>query len=292
MVRLESKMIRLSIMTLVSRAMSNRKKTDVRTTREHGASRWPQPAAATAPGEKTIDLAGATSRGQGKPREARGTRRKRETRARLLAAALALVATKGVEHVTINEITEAADVGFGSFYNHFESKDALHAALFDWVFEEFGEQLDALVSGVSDPAEVVAAGVRHTLMRARREPVWGSFLIREGLSERALRDGLGRRLKRDSEAGIAAGRFAVSDPFMCHVAVSGIVFAAIAAELSLLANGRSGGERHPTREPGEERFAERAAVVVLQALGLDQEEAQRVARLPLPPGARALIHQS
>ncbi|PMS18108.1 TetR/AcrR family transcriptional regulator [Trinickia dabaoshanensis] len=237
-------------------------------------------------GEEAIGLAGETSAGQAKPREARVTRRKRQTRGRLMEAALVLVATKGVEHVTINEITEAADVGFGSFYNHFESKDALHAALFDWVFEAFGAQLDALVSGVTDPAEVVAVGVRHTLMRARREPVWGSYLIREGLSERALRDGLGRRLKRDSEAGMAAGRFAVADPDMCHVAVSGIVFAAIAAELSVLVNGRSVGERHSAREFGDACFAERAAIVVLQVLGLDREEAGRVARLPLPPGAR------
>jgi AcrR family transcriptional regulator len=192
-----------------------------------------------------------------------------------------------VEHVTINEITEAADVGFGSFYNHFESKDALHAALFEWVFEAFGKQLDALVSGLSDPAEVVAVGVRHTLMRARREPVWGSFLIREGFSERALQDGLGRRLKRDSEAGIAAGRFAVADPFMCHVSVSGIVLAAIAAELSLAAGGRPGDERDPARDPGEERLSERAAVVVLQALGLGRMEAECVARRPLPAAASA-----
>lgn len=215
----------------------------------------------------------------------RGARRKRETRIRLLEAALALVATKGVEHVTINEITEAADVGFGSFYNHFDSKEALHAALFDWVFEDFGEQLDTLVSGLSDPAEVVAAGVRHTLMRARREPVWGRFLIREGFSERALRDGLGRRLRRDSEAGIAAGRFAVADPFMCHVSVSGIVLAAIAAELSVAIDGRSPGEPNDAPGPGEDRLAERAAVVVLQALGLEREEAERVARRPLPATA-------
>ena len=60
-------------------------------------------------------------------REPRGARRKRETRARLLDAALRLMAQKGMEGVAINEITEAADVGFGSFYNHFESKEAIYA---------------------------------------------------------------------------------------------------------------------------------------------------------------------
>lgn len=52
-------------------------------------------------------------------RERRGTRRKQETRARLLHAALLLLSEKNIERVAINEITEAADVGFGSFYNHF-----------------------------------------------------------------------------------------------------------------------------------------------------------------------------
>src|ERR1700741_5273233 len=78
-------------------------------------------------------------------REPRGARRKRETRVRLLEAALRLMARKGMEGVAINEITEAADVGFGSFYNHFESKDAIYRAVMDAVFEHFGDALDRLV---------------------------------------------------------------------------------------------------------------------------------------------------
>jgi AcrR family transcriptional regulator len=266
--------------------MKDGKEAGVQLTPGSAASeRSSQAAATTGVAAAAVAVMGDGRGGEPKPRERRGARRKRETRTRLLEAALALVATKGVEHVTINEITEAADVGFGSFYNHFDSKEALHAALFDWVFEDFGEQLDALVRGLSDPAEVVAVGVRHTLMRARREPVWGYFLIREGFSERALQDGMGRRLKRDSEAGIAAGRFAVTDPFICHVSVSGIALAAIAAELSHAVNGHVEVERHGAPEPGDDGFAERAAVVVLQVLGLNREEAECVARGPLPAAA-------
>ena len=53
-------------------------------------------------------------------KEPRGARRKRETRSRLLEAALKLMAEKGMEGVAINEITEAAGVGFGSCYDDFE----------------------------------------------------------------------------------------------------------------------------------------------------------------------------
>src|SRR5260370_17276468 len=89
-------------------------------------------------------------------REPRGARSKRETRARLLDAALRLMAEKGMEGVAINEITEAAAVGFGSFYNHFEPKEAIYATLVDNVFEEFPAILDPLAARLSTPPPLIA----------------------------------------------------------------------------------------------------------------------------------------
>src|ERR1700680_1016985 len=143
-----------------------------------------------------------------------GARRKRETRIRLLDAALRLMAEKGMDSVTINDITEAADVGFGSFYNHFESKEALYAALLEWVFEDFADAMERVLGEISDPAEVIAVSVRYTMMRALREPVWGQFLVREGFSARPVDHGLGRRLLRDIRKGIAAKRLTVADPLL------------------------------------------------------------------------------
>ena len=223
-------------------------------------------------------------------RQPRGARRKRETRTRLLDAALMLMAKKGVGSVAINDITEAADVGFGSFYNHFESKEGIFAALAEWVFEEFADTLDRLATGLSDPAEVVAVSVRHTLMRARREPVWGQLMIREGFSVHALSWGLGERLLRDSQRGISAKRFVVSDHFMCIVSVTGIVFAAIAAELHYAASVTPAIQRQKASGLGQQNFAERASAIVLQALGLKRAEAERIAQLPLPTGKPEIRH--
>jgi AcrR family transcriptional regulator len=192
------------------------------------------------------------------------------------------MAEKGMGSVAINDITEAADVGFGSFYNHFESKEGIFVALVEWVFEEFADTLDRLASGLSDPAEVVAVSVRHTLMRARREPVWGRLLISEGFTVHALSWGLGQRLLRDSQRGVSAKRFVVADHFMCIVSVTGIIFAAIAAELHFAASVTPAIHRQKASGLGEHNFAERAAAVVLQALGLKRAEAERIAHLPLP----------
>ena len=81
-------------------------------------------------------------------REPRGARRRRETRSRLLTASLKLMAEKGMEGVAINEITEAADVGFGSFYNHFESKEAIYAAVLDWVFKDFADAMERVLGEI------------------------------------------------------------------------------------------------------------------------------------------------
>ncbi|MHB9842310.1 TetR/AcrR family transcriptional regulator [Paraburkholderia terrae] len=215
-------------------------------------------------------------------RSPRLARRRHETRVRLLDAAFGLVAEKGIDGVTISQITDAADVGFGSFYNHFESKERIFAALVDWLFEEFANTLDRLSRGLADPAEVIAVSVRHTLLRACREPVWGQLLIREGLSARALSRGLGQRLLRDTKRGIAEKRFMIADELMCVISVIGTVLAGIAAELDLATSSRRAVRTRKILRSKAEKFAESTAAIVLQAFGLAGLEAEKIACRPLP----------
>ena len=58
-----------------------------------------------------------------KARPNRMSCQREKTNKRLVNAALSVMAEKGLDAATINDITEAADVGFGSFYNHFSSKE-------------------------------------------------------------------------------------------------------------------------------------------------------------------------
>ncbi|NGY05923.1 TetR/AcrR family transcriptional regulator [Solimonas terrae] len=212
-------------------------------------------------------------------KETRGARRKRETRQRLVEAAFRLMAERGLDAVAINEITEAADVGFGTFYNHFESRDQIYAVLMDTVFENFGDALDQMLNDVKDPAEVISIAIRHTLMRARREPLWGKFLMREGLSSRILSRGLGVRLMRDIQAGVASGRFNVPDPIMSFIAIAGGVLATISAELQLDSDANSSLNQYGL---SKQDIPERAATVFLHSLGLTFAQARNVAQRPLP----------
>ncbi len=215
-------------------------------------------------------------------REPRGARRRRETRSRLLEAALKLMAEKGMEGAAINEITEAADVGFGSFYNHFESKEAIYAALLEWGFKDFADVLDRVLVEISDPAEVIAVSIRCTMMRALREPLWGQFLVREGFSAQSVDQGLGRRLLRDIRKGIAAKRLNVVDPLMSFVSVAGTTLGAISISLQL--GSQPGQQSAILKELGSDlgHLPERVAKVALEALGLGRAEAERIAHRPLP----------
>jgi AcrR family transcriptional regulator len=53
----------------------------------------------------------------------RRERKAKETRIRLFGTALQLFAERGFQNVTVEDITEAADVGKGTFFNYFESKE-------------------------------------------------------------------------------------------------------------------------------------------------------------------------
>lgn len=53
----------------------------------------------------------------------RRERKAAETRLKLFRCALRLFAERGFPNVTVEDITEAADVGKGTFFNYFDSKD-------------------------------------------------------------------------------------------------------------------------------------------------------------------------
>ena len=56
----------------------------------------------------------------------RRERRRAATEKRILSAALDLFTTHGYLETTVEQITEAADIGKGTFFNYFPTKDALH----------------------------------------------------------------------------------------------------------------------------------------------------------------------
>ena len=80
-------------------------------------------------------------------------RRKVRTRTDLLAAAVRVLASKGFHDTKIADIANAADVGVGTFYLHFETKDALFDALVDETVQRLKAAVDEAQVASTDPID-------------------------------------------------------------------------------------------------------------------------------------------
>jgi AcrR family transcriptional regulator len=199
----------------------------------------------------------------------RHARRRAATRAKLIDAARTTFARRGVEATRINEITEEADVGFGSFYNYFESKEAIVAAVVEEAATQAAEAIDAATKDIDDPAEVVAIAHRSLVELARDDPETGWLFVRLEISHDMVFAALSPYATRDLRRGIEAGRFDVEDPRLALVASGGALLAVIRAVLQ----GRAKADA-----------ARQHATQILRMLGLTPEDAAEVARRPLPSG--------
>lgn len=106
---------------------------------------------------------------------------KTENRGRLLEAAAAEFARKGLEDANINEISLAAGFAKGTVYNHFDSKEALFLA----VVEEACELAAAGAREVSAEAptrERLRAALASDVEWARAHEAFARVLVREVLT--------------------------------------------------------------------------------------------------------------
>lgn len=77
----------------------------------------------------------------------RRQRRAAETRVKLFRCALRLFAERGFPNVTVEDITELADVGKGTFFNYFKSKDHVLHVMAEIQLGKVREALEAAESG-------------------------------------------------------------------------------------------------------------------------------------------------
>jgi len=196
-------------------------------------------------------------------------RRKARTRQALIDAAVRLIAEGRGDRASIQEITEEADIGFGSFYNHFESKELLFETASSEILERWGQLIDQATAGLSDPAEVFSVGIRLSARLSWTHPEVARFITGAGLELLEVPGGLAPRALRDIEAGKASGQFSVAHGEIALSAVAGGLIGLLRLH-----------QQHP--EQIDESAVDELAEVCLRLLGLPTAKAKRLARLPLP----------
>ena len=126
----------------------------------------------------------------------RRERRRRETHARIFDAAMRLFAERGYANTPVEEITEAADVAKGTFFNYFPTKEA--------ILEALAERQLGVVKAAEEKARE-AASVRPVLMemihKLAERPARSQLLLRSLMGVAMTNNTLSTFLGRVLEGG-------------------------------------------------------------------------------------------
>lgn len=193
--------------------------------------------------------------------------RRARTRRRLLNAAHALIAKKGVANLRIAEITEQAGVALGSFQNHFASKDELVEAVVLEAVQTLAAQIVESPSAQDDdPAAVAIAALRRFVRLAYDDPAFCRLLVNLSHSEELFVGAIRPYAETALERAVRSGAFEIED---MDLAVTSIVAGALAVIRRIL-----DGHLGPDADV-------RLARVTLLGFGVEPKEARRLSRLPL-----------
>ena len=142
--------------------------------------------------------------------ESAGTRRKENTRAKLVRASLDVFVEKGINGATVDDLVKAAGFTRGAFYSSFSSKEEVFIALFDEVTAELmaiaNSSVESAVADVeadescsileADDAQVMLAVFEGIRPFGRQWYLLYSDAIARSLRDEALRAELAEQRER------------------------------------------------------------------------------------------------
>lgn len=194
---------------------------------------------------------------------------KRErTRRLLLQAAVKVIAAKGMEAASIQEIAASAGVANGTFYNYFQTKEAVMEAAAVAVGVDYCERIDASYAHITDGAERMSIGGRHYMTLAIEQSVLAAFMMSIAMASPVWDSQVRPYIYADLLLGIKQKRFHVASKDAAMDMITGTNYSAIASILRGTA-----GKPHISA----------TAATILRGLGMSPKEADEIARRPLPP---------
>jgi AcrR family transcriptional regulator len=191
-----------------------------------------------------------------------GAERSRKTRAKLIRGAFHAFANHHVDAGMIDLIIREAGVARGTFYNHFRTSEELFHEAAKAVSIEIIRIVDPLVRKQADPAARVACGVSSVVRLAIAYPAFAQFVVRGGPAAITAGSLASEVVPGDIDAGIAAGRFSITDRRLALDLILGPVLMAFHKVLT---------------EKVSSSYPNLLAQAVLQSLGVSKSSAQKFA---------------
>lgn len=202
----------------------------------------------------------------------RVARRRQRYLQALIRAGRDVMGEKGIDAATMSEIAERADIGAGTVYTFFKSKDELAIAVLESLMTDLGNRIEMVTNTFDDPAQVYAFGVRNLIETCITDLRWRQLLTRSEVMAGAMFRQMGPFATRDLRNATRAGRFNIDDADlvwrMANHAIMGIALAITSGEM-----------------PASK--VEDCVVRILCMNGISLDEARDLAARPrpaLPPG--------
>jgi AcrR family transcriptional regulator len=130
----------------------------------------------------------------------RRERRAAETRIKLFRSALALIAERGLADVTVEDITEAADVGKGTFFNYFPTKEHVLGVMAEIQLGKLEEAAASVAAGAEPLHTVLHKLVQRLAEEPGRSPRLARALISSFLGNQGVREILKRKMLEGRKA--------------------------------------------------------------------------------------------
>ncbi len=198
----------------------------------------------------------------------RVAQRQIRNREALVLAGYKVMSKKGIDSATMQEIAELADVGAGTIYSYFKSKDELAIAVLERAMLNLARRIEAVTDKFEDPAQVYAFGIRTVIEAATTDLRWKQLLYRSEVIANAMFNAMGPFAIRDLEKATHAGRFRVADARMTfNMAAHAIVGISLAITQNIF----------------NEKDKDEAVVRLLCMTGIGEAEAIALANRPRPP---------
>ncbi len=139
----------------------------------------------------------------------RRERRAAETRLRLFRSALRLFSERGFSNVTVEDITEAADVGKGTFFNYFETKDHVLGVMVEIQLGKVGQAAEHAAQGKQTIYSVLHRLALGLAEEPGRSPGLARAMISSFLASESVRAIIERNMREGRKAiasVVAAGQ--------------------------------------------------------------------------------------
>lgn len=189
----------------------------------------------------------------------RGHAKKMRTRTKLLEAGLSVLRSKG-ERFIPKDVTDAAGVSTGTFYNYFSDTNVL----IDEIMRAELLKISSAVAdeAIDDPAMRIAVSATRILQQCIEDPLLSHFVLRL-VYRPGPTDQMTTYLRRDLIEGVEAGRFSRGPDHATLDMASGLLILTI---------------RRLVAGDHQENFIAEMVERLLEAFGLPKEEARQIAK--------------